>query len=78
MYIYEIDKFIKTIEFDESVIDFASLSNADKKTIVNNLPMKLNQQILSFISNIRDKENKFITFDDGVILPINTLFFSTD
>ena len=78
MYIYEIAKFIKTIEFDDSVIDFVSLSNADKKTIVNNLPMKLNQQILAFISNIRDKENKFITFDDGVILPINTLFFSTD
>jgi hypothetical protein len=40
--------------------------------------MKLNQQILAFISSVRDKENKFITFDDGVILPINTLFFSTD
>lgn len=78
MYIYEIAKFIKTIEFDDSVIDFTSLTNSDKKTVVNNLPMKLNQQILAFIGNIRDKENKFITFDDGVILPINTLFFSTD
>lgn len=77
MYVYEIAKFISTVSFGDIVVSFADISIGDKKQIVENLPMKLNQKILNFISSVRAFENKFITFTDNTIIPINMLFLST-
>lgn len=77
MYVYEIAKFITTISFGDIVVDFNNISITEKKQVVESLPMKLNQKILNFISDIRELENKFITFADNTIIPINTLFLST-
>lgn len=76
MYTYEIIKFIKTISFSEGSVEFNDISTQDKKTIVENLPVELNQQILSFINKIREFENQFITFADNTVVPINTLFLT--
>lgn len=76
MYTYEIIKFIKTITFSEGSIEFADISTQDKKTIVESLPVELNQQILAFINKVREFENQFITFADNAVVPINTLFLS--
>lgn len=77
MYVYEIAKFITQVSCGDIVVEFDSISIGDKKQIVENLPMKLNQKILNFISSVRELENKFITFADNTIIPINTLFLST-
>lgn len=77
MYVYEIAKFIRTISFGDIIVEFDTISIAEKKQVVESLPMKLNQKILNFISNVRELENKFITFADNTIIPINTLFLST-
>lgn len=77
MYVYEIAKFINSVSFADIVVNFDDISVSDKKQIVENLPMKLNQKILNFISSVREFENTFITFADNTTLPINTLFLST-
>lgn len=76
MYTYELIKFIKTITFSDGSIEFGDLSTQDKKTIVENLPVELNQQILNFINKVRNFENEFITFVDNTVVPINTLFLT--
>ena len=77
MYVYEIAKFITTISYADITVNFDEIAINDKKQVVENLPMKLNQKILNFISSIRELENKFVTFADNTIIPINTLFLST-
>jgi len=76
MYTYEIIKFISKIRFSEGEIDFNLIPINERKTIVDNLPVTLNQQILNFINTVREFENNFITFSDGVVVPINTLFLT--
>jgi len=77
MYVYEIAKFITIVAYGDIIVDFDTISIGDKKQIVENLPMRLNQKILNFISSVRELENKFITFADNTTIPINTLFLST-
>lgn len=78
LFTFEIAKFVDNIVFDGEQLTFADLPIGDCIEVINNLPLKLNQQILSYINKIREKENKLITFSDGVIIPINTLFFVTE
>ena len=78
LFTFEIAKFVDNIVFDGEQLIFADLPIGDCIEVINNLPLKLNQQILSYINKIREKENKLITFSDGVIIPINTLFFVTE
>lgn len=76
MYTYEIIKFISKIRFSEGEINFNLIPVNERKTIVENLPVTLNQKILNFINKIREFENTFVTFSDGVVVPINTLFLT--
>lgn len=76
MYTYEIVKFIESITFSEGTINFADIPMQDRKTVVENLPVELNQQILNFINKVREFENAFITFSDNTVVPINTLFLT--
>ena len=74
MYVLEIAKYIDLITFDEEELKFQSIPFAEKIKIVENLPASLNQKILTFIAKVREFENKMITFEDGTILPIDSLF----
>lgn len=76
MYMYEIIKFIDSITFSEGTVSFNDLTINDKKTVVESLPVELNQQILNFINEVREFENTFVTFSDGAVVPINTLFLT--
>jgi hypothetical protein len=76
MYTYEIVKFIESITFSEGTINFSDITIQDRKAVVENLPVELNQQILNFINKVREFENAFITFSDNVVVPINTLFLT--
>lgn len=78
MYVLEILKHIESISFEDSVITFSDLPFDEKISIVENLPLSLNQKILNFIAKIRDFENNLITFEDGAVLPIDTLFATAE
>jgi len=78
MYVLEIVKHINTIKFDGEELRFDTLPLSEKIKIVETLPVSLNQKILNFISKVRMYENKLITFEDGVTLPIDSLFASEE
>lgn len=78
MYLYEIAKFITSIEIAGDVLLFDTISLNDRINIVEQLPLSINTKILSYINSVRDIENKLITFSDKTIVPINTLFLSND
>jgi hypothetical protein len=76
MYVYEIAKFITTISYQDIVVTFDNISITEKKEIVESLPMKLNQQIIDFMTSVREIENKLITFNDNAVVQLNTLFLT--
>lgn len=74
--VYELMKFIKTIELQDSILEFGELNTYDKKTIVENLPIKLNNMILEFIAKYKEQEQEFYTFSDGAKLSIDAGFLT--
>jgi hypothetical protein len=74
--VYELMKFIKTIELQDSVLEFSELNTYDKKTIVENLPIKLNNMVLDFIAKYKEQEQEFYTFSDGTKLSIDAGFLT--
>lgn len=78
MYLYEVIKFVTKISFAGNEISFSSLSLDQKKTVIESLPISINQKILDYINEVRKYENSLITFSDETIVPISTLFFSQE
>lgn len=78
LYTLEIIKFINSIVYEDKEIKFQDLSYTDRKQIVDNLPLALTQNVVKYISTIRDIENSAITFENDVTVPLDTLFFATD
>jgi len=66
-YVYELVKFVRTIEIGDDVIDFTKIKLADKVKIVESLPAKLNNKIIEFIQQFRQAENTYMTVDDTQI-----------
>lgn len=63
-YVYEITKFIKSIEIGDDVIDFSKIKLSEKLQIVEKLSAKLNSKIIEFIQQFRKVENSYMTIDD--------------
>jgi len=74
--VYELMKFIKIIQIDDNVIDFSAHGTYDKKSIIENLPLKLNNDILEYITEYKEKEQELFTFSDGVKLSIDVSFLT--
>lgn len=74
-YVYEITKFISTIEIEEDVIDFSKIKLSEKLQIVESLSAKLNSKIIEFIQQFRQTENTFMTVDD-VQISVDARLFS--
>jgi hypothetical protein len=77
IYIYEILKYIKSLEFDDSVLNFEKLPIKDKLEVIESLPLAHNKLIIQFIEAIRAEERDLLTVNDTVI-EINPGFFNTD
>lgn len=77
LYVYEIVKFIKSIQIegDEGVYDFDSLAIKDCVAIVESLPANLNTKIIEYIEGIRNIENGFLETENGPI-EISAAFFT--
>jgi hypothetical protein len=77
LYVYEIIKFIKSIQIDgeEGIYEFSNISVKDCIAIVESLPASLNTKIIEYIESIRAIENGFIETENGQI-EINAAFFT--
>ncbi len=76
--VYEIIKFITSIEINDSVLNFDDISVYERKKIVDNLPIKLNNSIIDFISSYKAVEEKSLTFDDESKVEIDAGFLTSE
>lgn len=77
IYIYEIIKYVETLQFKDLVINFADLSIKDRINVLESLPLALNKQIINFIEEIKRKERDLLTVD-GVTVDISPGFFDAE
>jgi len=76
--IYELVKFIRSIEIEGKLINLKDISIYDRKNIIDNLPLKLNNDALEYIGNYKEYEQSLHTFPDGTKLTIDASFLSKD
>jgi len=73
---YEIIKFIKAISVNGLTVNFESISIADKRKVLESLPLAINNKITNFITRYRDHEQVSYTFEDGTSLSIDGDFLT--
>lgn len=67
IYIYEIIKFVQSLEYDTINISFDSLSIRERINILEGLPLSLNKLIIKYIEDLKEKEQTLLTVDDTVV-----------
>lgn len=77
IYVYEIVKYIHTVQYDDITINFSDLKIGNRIEVVEALPLALNKQIISFIEEFRKEEKDILTTEDGVV-EINPGFFDVE
>jgi hypothetical protein len=76
--IYEITKYIDTVCLGDNLVDFKELSIYERKAVVNELPLAVNNKVIKFISNTKDVETSNLKFEDGTVLTIDTSFLNAE
>ena len=74
LYLYEVAKYISSIEFQGAS---AQPTARESITLVNKLPISLNDKILRFIKSVKDADNFVLTATNGSQIPLNAKFFNT-
>jgi len=77
LYIYEIAKYIDTITIGPETIDCNLLAVKELVSIIENLPAKLNEEVISFMGKLRKSEEEFLTISNNVII-IDSRFFTKE
>lgn len=54
LFTFEIVKFVKSVQFGGKILEFADLSIKDRISIIENLPLTINQEIAKFIDKIKE------------------------
>lgn len=75
---YESAKYIDTITVGEDVIKFEDISVHERKDIVNQLPLTVNNLIIDYIGSIKEVTDKAMTVAEEVVVEIDAGFLSTD
>jgi hypothetical protein len=75
---FEIIKFVKQVKIGELVLSFDKLSLHEKKSIVDTLPLRLNNDIVDYISKYKEYEQSLLTFADGTRLTIDASFLTSE
>ena len=87
LYVYELAKYVDSIQYKTTVpglsgvtdtkistVRFESLPVDDCVSLVEMLPMKLNTDIVKFVTQARDSEQQYVSIDDVTIPTDATLF----
>tara|TARA_R110001592_G_scaffold362106_1_gene674924 strand:+ start:786 stop:1523 length:738 start_codon:yes stop_codon:yes gene_type:complete len=76
--IYEIVKYIDSIKIGDIAINFDDISVYERVSIVNELPLALNNIIIDFITGLKKVEEESLTFEDGKVIEIDAGFLAAD
>jgi hypothetical protein len=77
LFVYEILKFISKVKIGEEELDLNTLPIKDRLTVVESIPVTLNNKILEYIQQFRKEETLYVTTDSGV-LPIDARLFAKE
>jgi hypothetical protein len=77
MFIYEIIKFVTKILIGNDTLDLTTLPIKDRLTVIESVPVTLNNSILEYIQQFRKEEAEYVTIDDKV-LPIDARLFAKE
>lgn len=75
---YEILKYIDTITGPDTDITFKDLNLYERKKIISNLPLKVNNDIIAFIASVTEYSNQFSTFKDGITVDFDAGFLTRE
>ena len=75
---HESAKYIDKVTVGEDTIMFAEISVHERVDIVNNLPLSLNNDIVSYIGSIKEATDKAMTVAEEVVVEIDASFLSGD
>jgi hypothetical protein len=75
---HEIIKYISSIQIDDTIISFEEITLYDKKSIVDNLPLKLNNILTDHITSTKEVVLQLFQFEDGVSLPFDPNFLTSE
>ena len=75
---YEIVKYLASIKEGDSIFDLNELTVYEKKRVVENLPLKVNNKILEFIGSVTEYSNQYITFKDDTIVEFDAGFLTRE
>jgi len=74
LYIYEIVKYIKSVEIDDEIIDMGEIRISERIKLLESLPLVAYKQIAKFMDEIETYQNDILTIDDYE-LAIDPIFF---
>lgn len=77
LYVYEVVKFINSIEISGTTVNFNEISPKDAVRVVESLPATLNSEIIKYIQEYRTKEGDFLTVGEKTV-SIDARFFALD
>jgi len=77
MFIYEIVKFVTKILIGNDTLDLTTLPIKDRLTVIESVPVTLNNSILEYIQKFRKEEAEYVTID-GKVLPIDARLFAKE
>lgn len=77
IYIYEIIKYVKSLEYNNITIDFGKLPIKERINVLESLPLSLNKLIINYIEGVKQKERELLTID-GVVVEISPGFFDVE
>jgi hypothetical protein len=78
IFTFEIVKYIDSITFNEQTIKFDTLPVKDRVTVVENLPISLNKEIVKYIETLKDIEREQLKLnvdDETLNIDIDVTFF---
>ena len=77
LFVYEILKFVSKLSIDDEEVDLVNMPIKDRVSVIESLPVTLNNEVLSYIQSLRGEENEYITIN-GQVLPLDPRFFSKE
>lgn len=75
---HEVSKYIADITINDITIVFDEISVYERVKIVSNLPLKLNTEIVNYITVIKELVEQALTLPDGIFVEIAAGFLSGD
>ena len=76
MYIYELLKYIQSVQVDDDIIDLSDVKISERVKLVEKLPLSVYTEVSSFIEDINKYNSDLLTVDEEEI-SIDVEFFDT-